>query len=165
MKLYDYFRSSAAYRVRIALNFKGLSYEQIPVHLTRGGGEQKLPVYRAVNPQGLVPSLEIDGTVLNQSLAIIEYLDEIQPDPPLLPGRAAKRARVRAMALLIACDIHPINNLRVLQYLRNELGQNDAAVDAWYRHWVEEGLNALEALVSVGPHEGDFRRLPGTTDV
>ncbi len=156
MKLYDYFRSSAAYRVRIALNFKGLSYEQIAVHLTRGGGEQKLPVYRAVNPQGLVPSLEIDGTVLSQSLAIIEYLDEIQPDPPLLPGQAAKRARVRAMALLIACDIHPINNLRVLQYLRNELGQNDAAVDAWYRHWVEEGLNALEALVSVGPHEGDF---------
>ena len=156
MKLYDYFRSSAAYRVRIALNFKGLSYEQIAVHLTRDGGEQKLPVYRAVNPQGLVPSFEIDGTVLNQSLAIIEYLDEIQPDPPLLPGQAAKRARVRAMALLIACDIHPINNLRVLQYLRNELGQNDAAVDAWYRHWVEEGLNALEALVSVGPHEGDF---------
>jgi maleylacetoacetate isomerase len=126
------------------------------VHLTRGGGEQKLPVYRDLNPEGLVPSLESDGRVLNQSLAIIEYLDEIQSDPPLLPEQAAKRAQVRAMALLIACDIHTINNLRVQKYLRDGLGQNDEAVNARYRHRVEEGLNAPEALVSLGSHQGDF---------
>jgi len=147
LKLYSYFRSSAAYRCRIALNLKGLAYETAPVHLVKDGGQHNAPAYRALNPQGLVPALEHDGRVITQSLAIIEYLDEIHPEPPLLPGDAELRAKIRAFALAIACDIHPINNLRVLNYLKGPMGQEQAAADRWYRHWVETGLAACERLL------------------
>ena len=148
MKLHTYFRSSAAYRVRIALNLKGLAFDALPVHLVRGGGEQHQPDYRAVNPAGLVPALEDRGQVFTQSLAIIEYLDESHPEPLLLPGDAVMRARIRELALTIACDIHPINNLRVLQYLTREFGVSDEQKTAWYRHWVVSGLEAVEALLA-----------------
>lgn len=156
MRLYTYFRSSAAYRVRIALNLKGLAWEAVPVHLVRGGGEQHQPGYRALNPAGLVPALEDDGQVFTQSLAIVEYLDETHPEPALLPGDAASRARIRAIAQAIACDIHPINNLRVLQYLTRELGASEAQKTAWYRHWVETGLAAVEAMLAVQAGSGRF---------
>ena len=156
MKLYTYFRSSAAYRVRIALNLKGLAWESVPVHLLRAGGEQRLPAYRALNPAGLVPTLDDGGQLLTQSLAIIEYLDEIQPEPALLPGSAAERARVRAIAQAIACDIHPLNNLRVLQYLQRELGASEAQKAVWYRHWIETGLGAVEALLASDGRTGRF---------
>lgn len=156
MKLYTYFRSSAAYRVRIALELKGLAWEAVPVHLVRGGGEQRQPGYLGVNPAGLVPALDDDGQILTQSLAIIEYLDETHPAPLLLPADAAGRARVRAIAQAIACDIHPINNLRVLQYLKREFGISDAQRDAWYRHWIEVGLAAVEAMLAGDARTGDF---------
>ncbi|HRP97473.1 MAG TPA: maleylacetoacetate isomerase [Rhodocyclaceae bacterium] len=156
MRLYTYFRSSAAYRVRIALNLKGLAYDAMPVHLVRGGGEQHGADYRALNPAGLVPALEDGGAVLTQSLAIVEYLDETHPEPPLLPGDALARARIRALAQAIACDIHPINNLRVLQYLKRELGASDEQKNAWYRHWVETGLAAVEATLAAQPQAGRF---------
>lgn len=156
MKLYTYFRSSAAYRVRIALNLKGLPYEAVPVHLLRNGGEQRQADYLALNPAGLVPALEDGGAVLTQSLAIIEYLDETHPQPPLLPGDALGRACIRALAQAIACDIHPINNLRVLQYLSRELGASEEQKTAWYRHWVEEGLAAVEAMLAQAPRSGRF---------
>jgi maleylpyruvate isomerase len=143
MLLYDYFRSSAAYRVRIALNLKGIATERKSIHLRKG--EQRGAEYKAVNAQGLVPSLVLDdGTTLTQSLAIMEYLDEKYPEPPLLPRDSVARARCRAMALSIACDIHPIDNTRVLAYLENELKLDQAARDTWYRHWIIEGFNALE---------------------
>lgn len=149
MNLYSYFRSSAAYRVRIALNLKQLPCEILPVHLLRDGGEQHQPAYRAVNPVGLVPALEDQGQVLIQSLAIIEYLEEQYPQTPsLLPGNAADRARIRAIAQTIACDIHPLNNLRVMQYLGSTLGLGDEQKTAWYRHWVAEGLGAVERLLA-----------------
>lgn len=144
MRLHTYYRSSAAYRVRIALNLKGLAYESLPRHLSRAGGEHRKPEYLALNPQGLVPVLEVDGSALTQSLAIIEYLEEAHPEPPLLPRESLARARVRAFALAIACDIHPLNNLRVLNYLRAPLGLDAAAVDSWYRHWIACGFAALE---------------------
>ena len=147
MKLYTYFRSSAAYRVRIALNLKGLEYESVSKDLRNPGGEHRLSDYLALNPQGLIPALEDDGRVLSQSLAIIEYLDEKFPAPPLLPKAAADRAQVRAMALGIACDMHPLNNLRVLNYLRDELKQDEAAVNRWYAHWIAAGFRGLEELV------------------
>ena len=150
--LHDYFRSSAAYRVRIALNLKRVDYERRPVNLLEG--EQRSDDYRALNPQGFVPMLEIDGLRLTQSLAILVYLDQKFPDPPLMPADPAAGARVRAMALSVACDIHPLNNLRVLKYLKNELGHSQADVDGWYRHWVAEGLAALEAMAS--PRAGKF---------
>lgn len=156
MKLYTYFRSSAAYRVRIALNLKGLAYDAAPVHLLREGGEQRRPDYLALNPAGLVPTLVDDGQVLTQSLAIIEYLDETHPERPLLPDSAAARARVRAIAQTIACDIHPINNLRVLQYLTRELGASEDQKNAWYRHWVEGGLAAVEAMLANDARTGLF---------
>ncbi len=156
MKLYTYFRSSAAYRVRIALNLKGLAWEAVPVHLVRGGGEQYGADYRALNPAGLVPALDDEGRVLTQSLAIIEYLDETHPEPPLLPANPADRARVRAIAQAIACDLHPLNNLRVLRYLKHELGVSDAQKDAWYRHWVGVGLGAVEAMLAADPATGAF---------
>ena len=153
MKLYSYFRSSAAYRVRIALNLKGLSYETIPIHLQKEGGQNLKPDYRAINPQMRVPALKLDsGEVLTQSLAIIEYLDEVHPQPPLLPRDPVERAKVRALAQLIACDIHPLNNLGPLRYLKNELGQDQAKIDAWYHHWVLDGFDALEAMIRPGPY-------------
>jgi maleylacetoacetate isomerase len=153
VQLYTYFRSSAAYRLRIALNFKGLTSEVISIHLQKDGGQHKKPEYRAVNPQMRVPALRLDsGDVLTQSLAIIEYLDEIDPEPPLLPRDPVERAKVRALAQLIACDIHPLNNLAPLRYLKNELGQEQAKIDAWYHHWILEGFSALETMVRPGPY-------------
>ena len=154
MKLYTYFRSSAAYRVRIALNLKGIAYDSIPVHLLQDGGQQLLPAYRAVNPSALVPALDDDGAILTQSLAMLEYLDETRPAVPLLPGDALGRARVRALALAIACDAHPLTNLRVLKYLKNTLGLSDEAKQEWYRHWMAEGLAAVEALLAQGDPAG-----------
>jgi maleylacetoacetate isomerase len=150
--LHDYFRSSAAYRVRIALNLKGVEYESRQVDLR--GDEQKSGEYRAINPQGLVPVLEIDGQRLTQSLAIINYLDIRFPVPPLIPVAAVERAHVVAMAMTIACDIHPLNNLRVLKYLKHELGRSQEEVDRWYAHWIREGLPALEAMAK--PKAGKF---------
>ena len=148
MKLYTAFRSSASFRARIALNLKGLAYEPAFVHL--GRGEHRRPEYAAINPQALVPTFEDDGVRLVQSLAIIEYLDETHPMPPLLPKDAPGRARVRALSLLVACEIHPLNNLRVLQHLKHALGQNDEQVNAWYRHWVADGFQKLEAELARG---------------
>jgi maleylacetoacetate isomerase len=150
--LYDYFRSSAAYRVRIALNLKGVDYESRQIDLR--DDQQKSDDYRALNPQGLVPMLEIDGHRLTQSLAIINYLDLRYPNQPLIPASAADRAHVVAMALTIACDIHPLNNLRVLRYLKNDLGHSQDEVDIWYAHWIKEGLPALEALAA--PRAGKY---------
>ena len=150
--LHDYFRSSAAYRVRIALRLKGVEYDDVTVDLRTGAQEGE--AYRALNPQGLVPMLEIDGQRLTQSLAIIEYLDVTRPDPPLLPANPADIAHVRAMALTIACDIHPLNNLRVLRYLEHELGQDEPTRNRWYAYWIAEGLAALERAAT--PRAGDF---------
>lgn len=143
--LYGYFRSSAAYRVRIALYLKGVPAQPVPVHLLRGGGEQRQAAFRQLNPQGLVPVWQEDGWSLSQSLAIMEYLDETYPGPLLLPGDARMRARVRQIALAVACDIHPLNNLRVLQYLGGSLGAGEGAKKTWIAHWIQEGLGALEA--------------------
>jgi maleylpyruvate isomerase len=145
MKLHTYYRSSAAWRVRIALALKGLDWEAASVHLTKDGGAQHTAAYRTLNPQALVPTLEDGETRLGQSLAIIEYLDETHPEPPLLPGDAAMRARIRGFALSIACEIHPLNNLRVLQHLTGPMGLDDEAKLAWYRHWITVGFAALEA--------------------
>jgi maleylacetoacetate isomerase len=153
VKLYSYFRSSAAYRVRIALNLKGLAYETISVHLVKDGGHNRRPEFRAVNPQMRVPVLITDaGDTLLQSLAIIEYLDETHPAPPLLPKDAIARAKVRALSELIACDIHPLNNTSPLRYLKNQTGQPQSAIDAWYHHWIIEGFQALEALIEPAPY-------------
>ncbi|WP_049621962.1 maleylacetoacetate isomerase [Frateuria defendens] len=164
--LYDYWRSSAAYRVRIALNLKGLAYESRPVHLLREGGEQHAPAYRALNPQELVPCLCEGGRVLTQSMAIVEYLEETHPAPPLLPADAAGRARVRALAQLIACDVHPLGNLRVLQRLETQFGADPAARGEWMRHWIAAGLQAFEAHLADGAAgrycHGDA---PGLADV
>jgi maleylpyruvate isomerase len=156
MKLYTFFRSSASYRVRIALNLKGLAYESVPVHLRRGGGEQHSPGYKKKNPQELVPALEDSGRILTQSLAIIEYIEERHPEPPLLPKNPADRALVRAMALAIACEVHPIQNLRVLNHLKIELKQSDEAANAWARHWIALGLAALEEMIEHAPNRGTF---------
>jgi maleylacetoacetate isomerase len=166
MRLYSYFRSSAAYRVRIALNLKGLPYDTVPVHLTRGGGEQLAPGYRKLNPQALVPVLEDGGRVFMQSLAIIEYLDEIHPQVPLLPKDPLARARVRALALAVACDLHPLNNLRVLNYLTGPMGLTNDARQTWYRHWIAEGLGALEASLAGDRETGRFCHgdVPGLAD-
>ena len=150
--LFDCFRSSASYRVRIALNLKGVDYERVAVNLLDGA--QRSTDYRAVNPQALVPTLDIDGHRMAQSLAIVAYLDSIRPEPPLLPPDPADSAHVQAMALTVACDVHPLNNLRVLRYLKDELGQEQPARDSWYRHWVAEGLAALEAMAA--PRAGRF---------
>ncbi|MFP5391623.1 MAG: maleylacetoacetate isomerase [Gammaproteobacteria bacterium] len=156
MKLYTYFRSSAAYRVRIALNLKGLEWESIPIHLLRGGGEQLGEAYRRVHPGALVPALEHDGHHLTQSLAIIEYLDELYPEPALLPGPALARARIRSLSQAIACDIHPLNNLRVLRYLVHSMHVDEEGKNKWYRHWLGVGFTALEAQLRDDPATGQF---------
>lgn len=153
MKLYSFFRSSAAYRVRIALNLKGLGYDTVAIHLSKGGGQNRTAEYGAVNPQMRVPALALDGgEILTQSLAIIEYLDETHPKPPLLPADPLARAKVRALAQLIACDIHPLNNVAPLRYLKNEMKHEQAEIDAWYAHWIAAGFEALEALLPPGPY-------------
>ena len=165
MKLYTYFRSSAAFRVRIALNLKGLGYEPVFVHLAKG--EHRQPEYASVNPQALVPTLELDdGTRLSQSLAIIEYLETLRARPALLPQAELERARVRSLALIVACEIHPLNNLRVLQHLKRALGQNEEQIRAWYRHWVADGLAKFEAQLGEGRPRGRFCHgdTPGLAD-
>lgn len=160
MKLYSYFRSSASYRVRIALNLKGLPYEVVPVHLLNNGGEQFSPEYRQLNPDALVPALIDDAAspagALTQSLAIIEYLDETHPEPALLPKNAADRAYVRSLAMTIACEIHPLNNLRVLRYLVKQLKVDEESKNGWYRHWCEQGLASLETVLARDSRVGTF---------
>jgi maleylpyruvate isomerase len=153
VKLYTFFRSSAAFRVRIALNLKAIPHEESFVHLSKDGGQNRKPEYRAVNPQMKVPALILDdGETLIQSLAIIDYLDETHPQPPFLPADPLARAKVRGVAQIIACDIHPIDNTAPLRYLKNVLGHDQAAIDAWYHHWIIEGFNAVEALISPAPY-------------
>lgn len=156
MRFHGFFRSGAAWRCRIAFALKGVTPDFTPVHLRRGGGEQKSAAYKALNPQGLVPTLEVDGHALTQSLAIVEWLEETIPEPALLPKDPFERAAVRAFALTIACDIHPIDNLRVLNYLKDPLGHTQDEVDAWYRHWCVEGLAALEATAARHAGKGRF---------
>lgn len=166
MKLYTFFRSSASYRVRIALNLKGLAYEQAPIHLRRGGGEQFSAAYRAINPQELVPALEDDGKIFTQSLAIIEYLEEKYPKPALLPADSAGRAIVRSMALIIACEVHPIQNLRVLNYLKSSYNQSDEQVNQWARHWIDLGLFALEqSIIKHGGGQFCYGQAPTLADI
>lgn len=164
MRLFTYWRSSAAYRVRIALALKGISVEQVPVHLVRNGGEQHAPAYNALNPQERVPALELDdGTVLIQSPAILEYLDEVCPRPPLLPASAVDRAKVRAVAAIIGCDVHPLNNVSPLTMLRRELKQDQAAVSAWIARWVTDGFDAVERLIDDQGYS--FGDQPGLADL
>src|SRR3569833_3242674 len=159
MRLYTYFRSSAAFRARIVLNLKGVTYEAISVDLRAPASKQRAPEYLAVNPQGLVPCLEHVGLIIGQSLAIIEYLEELYPEPPLLPQAPCDRARVRAMALAVACDIHPLNNTRVLSYLRGPLAQDEAAVSEWYSHWIGAGFRSRE--IDAKRLTGDGRHMFG----
>jgi maleylpyruvate isomerase len=156
MKLYEFFPSSASYRVRIALNLKGLAYQSESLKLYLDPGPQFTPEYRKLNPQGLVPTLVDKERVLQQSLAILEYLEEIHPEPPLLPGTVADRARIRALALVVACEIHPLDNLRVLKHLTGPMGLSQETMLAWYRHWIATGLSALEAMVANDPRTGAF---------
>jgi maleylacetoacetate isomerase len=156
LTLYSYWRSSASYRVRMALNLKGLDYDIRPIHLVRDGGQQHSADYAALNPQELVPTLVHGELVLSQSLAMLEYLDELQPAPALLPADAGGRARVRAIAQTIACEIHPLNNLRVLKYLVNEVGASESMKMAWYEYWTTSGLGAVERLLANHPQTGDF---------
>jgi maleylpyruvate isomerase len=156
MKLYGYFRSSASFRVRIALNLKGVAYEQVPVHLVKDGGGQNSAVFGEMNPEKLVPVLQTHGHTLTQSLAIIEYLEETYPQPPLMPHEPPDRAYVRAVALAIACEIHPLNNLRVLKYVKNTLNAGEEGKDAWYRHWCKTGLEAVQAQVARHGKAGRF---------
>ena len=156
MKFYGYFRSSASYRLRIALALKGIAHEQASIHLTRGGGEQFAAEFRRLNPQELVPVIEDNGHVLTQSLAILEYLEETHPAPAILPKTPVERARVRALALVMACEMHPLNNLRVLTYLTKQLGVGEDAKLAWYRHWIALGFTALEGLLAGHPNTGRF---------
>ncbi len=149
MQLYTYFRSSAAYRVRIALALKGIAYASVPVNLLKGAQDEN--AFKAVNPQGRVPALVVDNDVLIQSPAILEYLEDCYPHPPLLPSLPLDRAKIRGVCSLIACDIHPLNNIGVLRYLRHWMGQDQASIDAWYAHWIREGFDALECFLKPGP--------------
>lgn len=166
LQLYSYWRSSASYRVRMALQIKGLSHDIVPVHLVRSGGEQHRDFFRQRNPQGLVPCLVDGGVVLTQSLAIIEYLEERHPQPPLLPKSASRRAQARMIAQAIACDIHPLNNLRVLRYLGETADLSDSARSQWYRHWTETGLRAVESLLRQAGSDSRFcvSEEPGLAD-
>jgi maleylacetoacetate isomerase len=164
VKLYSFFRSSASYRVRIALNLKSVAYEIVPVHLRKDGGRHRAAEFRAVNPQMRVPALKLQsGEVLVQSLAIIGYLNEIYPQPPLLPANPIQRAQVRAVSQIIACDIHPLNNLGTLQYLKSEMHQEQAAIDTWYHHWVISGFEVVEKMIQPGPYA--FGSEPGLGDI
>lgn len=166
LQLYTYWRSSAAYRVRIGLHLKGLAHDLLPVHLVRDGGQQHAPDYVALNPQHLVPTLRHGEQVLTQSLAILEYLDEVFPQAPLLPSSPQDRARVRALAQLVACDIHPLNNLRVMQYLERTVEAQATRREEWTRHWMREGFAALEALLAGHPDTGRYCHgdTPGLAD-
>lgn len=153
VKLYSFFRSSAAYRVRIALNLKNIPYEMVAIHLSKDGGANRKPEFKAVNPQMRVPALvDSSGEILIQSLAMIEYLDESFPDPPLLPANAIERAHVRAISQIIACDVHPLNNVAPLRYLKHQLKHEQVEIDAWYHHWVIEGFEAIEAMIEPSPY-------------
>lgn len=156
LRLYSYWRSSAAYRVRIGLNLKGLAYDIVPVHLVQDGGQQHSDAYRQVNPQELVPTLGHGKRRLSQSLAILEYLDEVWPTPALLPATARERQRVRALAQLVACEVHPLNNLRVLQYFEHEWNVPQPEREQWVKHWIDDGFRAAEALLGGHPSTGDF---------
>lgn len=166
LKLYSYWRSSAAYRVRIGLNLKGLPYETVPVHLVRDGGQQHAPEYAAKNPQHMVPTLQHGVRVIRQSLAILEYLDEAWPSPRLLPMTARDRARVRALAQMVACDIHPLNNLRVLQYFENTWNVPPSEREDWVKHWIAEGFAPMETLLAGDAATGAFchGQAPGMAD-
>jgi maleylacetoacetate isomerase len=166
LTLHNYFRSSASYRVRIALNLKGLPYHYAPVHLLKDGGQQHSNDYQRVNPARLVPTLVDDGHAIGQSLAIIEYLDETHPEPALMPRDPLGRARVRALAQSVACEIHPLNNLRVLQYLDNDLNVDESTKATWYRHWITLGFTAIEAMLASDPATGVFCHgdTPGLAD-
>lgn len=166
LTLHSYFRSSASYRVRIALNLKGLPYQYVSVHLLKDGGQQHTPDYQRVNPAQLVPTLVEDGHAIVQSLAIMEYLEETHPEPPLMPRDALGRARVRALAQSVACEIHPLNNLRVLQYLDNDLKLDEATKATWYRHWITLGFTAIEAMLAHDPSTGTYchGNTPGLAD-
>ena len=167
MELYTYFRSSAAFRVRIALNLKGLKADPRFVHLLKDGGQQHKPEYKAVNPQGFVPALVDQGHTLTQSMAIVEYLDETHPEPRLLPKDALGRARVRALTLLVACDIHPLNNTRIMQYLEREFGADAAAKKRWMQRWMTEGFAAMEKMLAESKDTGTFCHgdAPGMADL
>ncbi len=156
LTLYDYWRSSAAYRVRIALNIKELTYEQVSIHLTKEGGQQKSETYRSMNPQGLVPVLKDGDLTINQSLSIIEYLEEKFPQPALLPKSPERKALARSISQMIACDIHPLNNLRILHYLKDALSVSDDEKQTWYQHWVKEGFSAIEQQLALYPVQGEF---------
>lgn len=166
-RLHGYWRSTAAYRIRIALNLKQVSYDHVPVDLVKDGGMQHADGFRALNPAGLVPALEIDGSVITQSLAICEYLEETRPEPPLLPRYANERALARTIALDVACEIHPLNNLRVQQYLKGQLGQDDTASVAWMHHWMARGFGAIESRLDTWGRGGDtcLGGPPGIADI
>lgn len=167
MTLYDYYRSSACYRVRIALNLKEIDYDKIPVDLVKNGGEHLLEQYRAVNPQGLVPVLQVDNLFISQSMSIIEYIEEQYPQPALLPASLTARAYVRSIANVVSCDMHPLNNLRVLKYLKHKLHCDTDVRNEWYHHWLKQGFDALEGILLKHASHGNccYQDTPGLADI